>query len=310
MRHGIVVCSSCDLPSSFIKENDIHIMPVSLHFKDGEYVDVRDSTATQMFYKKYLLEKDLSAQTSSMGVERIRNWFLDELVLKYDRVLVITMTKNRSPIYENATNASFAILKGYKQKRRDAGIKGSFSLRVIDSCSLFTGEAIVAYEAARLKRENKIPFNKWRAHIEHLADRTHGFLVPNDLYYLRNVARAKGDKQISATKYFLAKAFNIKPISTSHQGETRVYDKARGFDEAVSKLLKQAEGAIKQGLLVPVVCMSFSGNPLEITQRDDYKKFIEYMEKHNIQHTMSVMSVTAGINLGPGAFALAYALAD
>ncbi len=307
MRIGIVVCSSCDLPESFIKENDIQIMPVSLKFKDGEFIDTRDPVATQTFYKKYLEEKDLEGETSSMSVKRISNWFLDELVLKYDRVLVITMTKNRSPVFENATKASFGILSGYRQKRRDAGLKGSFALRVIDSTNLFTGEAVIAYEAARLKREKIISFDKWRSYIDKIAKHTHGFLVPNDLYYLRNVARKKGDKQLTATKYFLAKTLNIKPISSANQGETKIHDKAKGFDQAVSKLLAQAKNAIDEGLLVPIICMSFSGNPKEITSRKDYQALIEYANKHNIEHTMSVMSITAGINLGPGTFSLAYA---
>ena len=309
MRIGIVVCSSCDLPESFIKENDIQIMPVSLKFKEGEFVDTRDPVATQDFYKKYLLEKDLEAETSSMSISRISNWFLDELVIKYDRVFVITMTTNRSPVFENATKASFGILSGYRQKRREAGLKGSFALRVIDSTNLFTGEAVVAYEAARLKRDN-VPFDKWRSHIDKIAKHTHGFLVPEDLYYLRNVARKKGDKSITATKYFLAKTLDIKPISTANQGMTRIHDKAKGFDQAVSKLLDQTKSAIDAGLLVPVICMSFSGDPKFITQRKDYKNLVSYAEKKGIKHTMSVMSITAGINLGPGAFALAYATID
>ena len=43
--------------------------------------------------------------------------FLDKLVLKYDRILVICIASSRSLIHENATKASFAILAGYKARR-------------------------------------------------------------------------------------------------------------------------------------------------------------------------------------------------
>ena len=310
MKIGVVICSSADLPRSYIQANDLNIMPISLHFEDGEFVDNRDAEATQEFYKKYLANKDMNGETAPFTVNQIKNWFLDELVLKYDRVLVLTMTSSRSPINENAIKASFAILRGYRQKRRDAGIKGSFSLRVIDTKSLFTGEAIIAHETVRLIKEEKLPFDKLRPRIEELTKHTYGFLVPNDLYYLRNVARKKGDKSLGLMKYMLAKSLDIKPIMCAHQGETFAHDKGKGFDETVSKLFDQAKQAVDDGLRVPVVCMSYAGDPNVITSRPDYKSFIKHAEKNDIQSTMSVMSTTAGINLGPGAFSLGYATID
>ncbi len=310
MKVGVVICSSCDLPRSYIQANDLNIMPISLQFKDSEFIDVRDPEATQEFYVNYLADKDMHGETSPFTVNQIKNWFLDELVLKYDRVLVLSLTSTRSAIFENATKASFAILRGYRQKRRDAGIKGSFSLRVIDTKSLFTGEAIIAHETIRLIKEEKLPFDKLRPRIEELTKHTYGFLVPNDLYYLRNVARKKGDKSLGMLKYMLAKGLDIKPIMCAHQGETYAFDKGKGFDDTVSKLFEQAKKAIDDGLRVPVVCMSYAGDPKVITARSDYKNFIKYAEKNNIQSTMAVTSTTAGINLGPGAFCLGYATID
>ena len=181
MKVGVVICSSADLPRSYIQANDLNIMPISLRFEDGEFVDNRDPEATQEFYKKYLANKDMHGETAPFTVNQIKNWFLDELVLKYDRVLVLTMTSSRSPINDNAIKASFAILRGYRQKRRDAGIKGSFSLRVIDTKSLFTGEAIIAHETVRLIKEEKLPFDKLGPRIEELTKHTYGFVVRNDL---------------------------------------------------------------------------------------------------------------------------------
>jgi len=310
MKVGVVICSSADLPRSYIQANDLNIMPISLQFEDSEFIDIRDPEATQEFYRNYLANKDLEANTGPYTVNQIKNWFLDELVLKYDRVLVLALTSTRSPIYDNATKASFAILRGYRQKRRDAGIKGSFSLRVIDTKSLFCGEAIIAYETVRLIKEEKLPFDKLRPRIEELTKHTYGFLVPNDLYYLRNNARRKGDKSLGAMKYLLAKSLDIKPIMCAHQGETYAHDKGKGFDETVSKLFNQAKQAIDDGLKVPVICMSYAGDPNEITSRPDYKSLIKHAEKNNIQSTMAVMSTTAGINIGPGAFCLGYATID
>jgi len=236
MKIGVVVNSSADLPRSFIEANDINIMPISLVFSDGEFIDARDPDATQEFYRKYLADKDLHAETGPYSVNQIKNWFLDELVLKYDRVLVLTLTSTRSPIYDNAVKASFAILRGYRQKRREAGVKGSFSLRVLDTKNLFCGEAIIAYEAVRLIKEEKLAFDKLRPRIEELTNHTYSYLVPNDLYFLRNNARKKGDKSLTAFKYVMAKTLDVKPIMCAHKGDSFVHDKGKGFDETVTKL--------------------------------------------------------------------------
>lgn len=310
MKVGVVICSSADLPRSFIQANDLNVMPITLQFEDREFVDVRDPEATQQFYRDYLADKDMHADTGPYTVNQIKNWFLDELVLKYDRVLVLCLTSTRSPIFDNATKASFAILRGYRQKRRDAGIKGSFSLRVIDTKSLFCGEAIIAYETVRLIREEKVAFDKLRPRIEELTKHTYGFLVPNDLYYVRNNARRKGDKSLGLMKYMVAKGLDIKPILCAHQGETFPSGKGKGFDETVTKLFSQAKKAIDDGLRVPVVCMSYAGDPNVITARADYKDFINHSEKNGIKTTMAVMSTTAGVNIGPGGFCLGYATID
>jgi len=217
---------------------------------------------------------------------------------------------SRSPIFENATKASFSILKGYREVRRKAGISGSFSLRVVDSKNLFCGEAVIAYEALRLIKKENVSFADLRSKIELLIKHTHGYLVPQDLYYLRNNARKKGDKSLPLMKYALAKSLDIKPIMTAHQGDTFPFDKARGFDVAIEKLFDHARTQVDVGLRAPVICMSYAGDPSEFKKRADYKAFIEYLDKRAVNHTMAVMSTTAGINLGPGSFALGFASED
>jgi len=244
MKVGIVVCSSADLSQDFINKNDIKIMPISLKMKGEDFVDTRDPVATKEFYVRYSNHKNLMAETAPFTVEQIRDWFLNELVIKYDRILVLTISANRSQIFANATQASFAILNGYRQKRRDAGVKGSFSLRVFDTQNFFSAEGVVAYEAARLNKEKKIPFDKWRTHLDEVSKNTHGFLVPDDLYYLKNVASRRGEKNIGGLKYLLAKTLDIKPILHGHLGDSSVFDKGKGFDDAMRKLFEHAKSVI------------------------------------------------------------------
>ncbi len=55
MRIGVVVDSACDLPKSFIEENNIVVMPIAVRVGDRVYDDRRDPRATWDFYACHLL---------------------------------------------------------------------------------------------------------------------------------------------------------------------------------------------------------------------------------------------------------------
>lgn len=61
---------------------------------------------------------------------------------------------------------------------------------------------------------------KIRERLEELALNTHGYMVPPDLYYLRNRARTKGDRSVSLFSAALGTALDIKPILHCNKGET------------------------------------------------------------------------------------------
>ncbi len=306
MRIGICIDSACDLPPSFIKEHNLEIMPINLLVGEDKeiLIDERDPEDTIAFYRRYAEEKDLEGETQPFSVEQITNLFLDKLVLNYDRVLVVSISSTRSLIFENATKASFAILSGYKQRRAKAGIEGAFALRVVDSRTLFTGEAVLVQEAVRLLKEEEIPFERLRPEIEARARHVHAYLIPNDLHYIRKAGRSRGDRSVSWLSYTLGTALDIKPIVKAYHGDTFPVKKIQGFETAVNTLFGLARTQVDKGLLSNTICMSYAGNPETIRRMTGYKLLEKHAEKHGVQLMLSVMSTTAGINVGPGAFSL------
>ena len=131
MRVGLVVDSSCDLPRAFIDEHRIEILPITIRVDDDELVDTHDEAAALSFYRDQIGEKGHRAESVAFSTEQIRELFLGRLVTQYDFVFCQTVTRSRSPIFENATKASFSILSEYHQARRDAGVDGPFALRVM-----------------------------------------------------------------------------------------------------------------------------------------------------------------------------------
>src|SRR5579859_3067663 len=100
---GIVVDAACDLPRSFLEQHGLEIMPINMHFGTMTFKDVRDPEQTMEFYRRYVAEKELEMNTTPLSVKAIKDWFLDQLVLKYDRVLVISVSSSRSSRVATAT---------------------------------------------------------------------------------------------------------------------------------------------------------------------------------------------------------------
>ena len=307
MKTGIVIDSACDLPRSYIDAHQLYILPTSLYCGLRAFIDTRVPEPTLEFYRQYAAEKNLDAETEAFSAEQITQLFLEDLVLKYDRVLVITISQTRSLIFRNTTEASFAVLKHYREKRQEAGLSGSFYLNVLDSKTLFTGEGVLVHEAVRLLEQEETSFARLHTLLEELSQHIYAYLIPADLYYVRNRAAKKEENTIGLVGYHVGNLLDIKPIIQCHRGDTQVIAKERGFERALESLLEQTQAAIDKGLAMPLVVASFAGDPRIIRQKRAFMEFELYAQNRSIEVLISIMSTTAGIHVGPGAFSLAYA---
>ena len=306
MRIGLVVDSACDLPGEYLAANDITILPITVRIGDAVQVDHRDERATLEFLHAQIAERGADAETTPFTVEQIRDLFLDRLVIDYDYVFCMTITKSRSPIFDNAMQASFAILNEYRPVRSAAGNDTPFALRVIDSQNLFAAQGILPVEAVRLRAAGEGP-PKIRARLEHLAMHTHGYLVPRDLYYIRNRARKKGDRSVSLFSAALGTALDIKPVLHANRGETGPVAKIKGFEAAAQKVFEFASRRVEAGLLTPTLCLSYGGELDEMRALPGYTLLRDTCRARNIDVYESVMSLTGMVNVGKGALVVGFA---
>ena len=306
MRIGLVVDSACDLPGEFLAANNITILPITVRIGDAVQVDHRDERATLEFLHAQIAERGADAETTPFTVEQIRDLFLGTLVIDYDYVFCMTITKSRSPIFDNAMQASFAILNDYRPVRSAAGNDTPFALRVIDSQNLFAAQGILPVEAVRLRAAGEGP-PKIRARLEHLAMHTHGYLVPRDLYYIRNRARKKGDRSVSLFSAALGTALDIKPVLHANRGETGPVAKIKGFEAAAHKVFDFAARRVETGLLTPTLCLSYGGELDEMRALPGYTHLRDTCRARNIDVYESVMSLTGMVNVGKGALVVGFA---
>lgn len=306
MRIGIVVDSACDLPRDFIQKNKITVLPITVRIGDAVLDDHRDEEATLSFLHTHVAEHGHEAETTPFSVNQIRDLFLERLVIDYDHVYCLTITKTRSPINANATQAGFAILNDYKPVRHAAGCNSPFALRVIDTQNLFAAQGVTAVEAVRM-RDAGTGVQQIRERLETLAHHTHGYMIPRDLYYLRARARNKGDRSVGLFSAALGSALDIKPILHGYRGETAPVGKLKGFDNAVKKLFEFTANRVKAGLMAPTVCISYGGELGEMHALPGYRPLREACSNNDVTVYESVMSLTGMINVGKGALVIGFA---
>ncbi|NIJ70483.1 DegV family protein [Xanthomonas sp. 60] len=306
MRIGIVVDSACDLPQDFIAQHQIVLLPITVRIGEAMLADHRDEQATLSFLHAHVAEHGAGAETIPFSVQQIRDLFLERLVIDYDHVFCMTITKTRSPIHDNALQASFAILNDYKPVRQAAGFNTPFALRVLDTQNLFAAQAVTAIEAVRL-RDSGASVQQIRERLEDLAGNVHGYMVTRDLYYMRARARHKGDRSVGLLSAALGSALDIKPVLHGYQGTTGPVAKIKGFDNAVTKLFGVVGQRVRAGLMTPSVCVSYGGELDELRALPGYAAMKSVCAEHGVTVYETVMSLTGMVNVGKGAVTVGFA---
>ena len=306
MRIGLVVDSTCDLPGSYIERNHIELLPITVKIGDASFADHRNEQATLEFLHSHIAERGAEAESVPFTVAQIHDLFLRKLVIDYDYVFCLTITRTRSQIHDNAVQASFAILNDYKPIRTQAGHQSPFSLRVIDTQNLFAAQGITAVEAIRLIQAGE-GVAKIRARLENLAINTHGYMVPRDLMYLRAQARQRGDRSVSLFSAAMGSALDIKPILYCNRGDTRPVAKIRGFEPAAKRSFEYICERVRHGLLTPTVCLSYGGPLEEMRLLPGYQGVVDTCREHGVELYETVMSVTAMTRVGKGSLTYGFA---
>jgi len=305
----LIVDAACDLPKDFLDKRGIHLLPISIKVDDKIYTDDKDSNRLQAFYRQNLLTLSHEAESAPYSSEQIHQIFMREIVPHVDFGLVQTVSKKRSAIHAHCVEAQRLIQRSCRGPKARGEINRMFSMRVMNSGTLFTGQGVLAAFTSDL-----IAANKSRHDILRLAEafkrKIYGFVIPPDVAYIRDRARKRGETSLSALGAFVAKSFSIKPIIQAKNDETMPIAKVRGFDQAVNRLFAYGINRIKIGLLSPYVVVSIAGDEADLKRFDGFLELKAVAKLHQVELITCVMGLTSGLNVGPGAISLALAAED
>jgi fatty acid-binding protein DegV len=209
-------------------------------------------------------------------------------------------------MFQRATEASYAILQDYRERREERARGGSFALRVLDSRTVCAGEAILVCRALQLLAAGTLGFEKMRRTLRDETGRISCLLVPGDPWYLRRRGLAGNGPSLSRSDYALACISDLKPVLELVGGRRRIITRPRGFRAACSAAFARAGEAIGRGLGTPSLALSFGGDPRVVREMPAYRELESRAAMARIAMHLSVMSATMATRTGPGSLSVAW----
>ncbi|MFD1218195.1 DegV family protein [Microbulbifer celer] len=291
----LVVDSGCDLPDEILRKYAIPVLPLSVSLGNDTFGDQRNPAQMAHFYSLSLADRSHQISSGPASVEAIQDVVQKLLDQGADDIVIQTINGNNSPTHANA--------------RLVAQLLGSDSAKVhaVDSHTLFAGQGLLALYTLSLIQRG-LTGEQIQSRAEEFGRKVVGYAAIKDVFYLRERGRQKNEKSVSWLKAAMARSLDLHPIlSMDYQGSS-VVDTVREYGNCSQRLFELATTAILEGKLqMPAVVVSIAGHVDQLEKVSGFETFIEVAKQNQVKVFRSVMSLSGGINLGPGTVSLAFA---
>lgn len=215
---ALITDSASDVPSDFIKEYDINVLPFRILYKDREYRDGVDITPEEI-YKNLAIE---APKTSLPYMDDMEKLFQNLENEGYNKAIAITLSSGLSGIY----NAVKIVAENHP----------NIDTFIWDSKSISIGEGVAVIECGKLIKKGKT-FQEIKDYIPTILQKTNLYFVVGTLEYLKKGGR------IGKVAGTIAELLDIKPIISpdKNDGKYFTYAKIRGRKKSINKMFEIAE---------------------------------------------------------------------
>jgi DegV family protein with EDD domain len=216
----IVTDSTAYLPESVVRENDLRVVPLCVHFGDKAYKEGVE-LSNEEFYAR-LKEAPVLPTTSQPSAGEFHEVF-SKLVADGHEIVTLTISSRLSGTWNSAMAA--------REMMPDAKIS------IIDSLSTSVGLQLMI-EAALAAREAGASREEIVERIEDIKKRMHVLFVVDTLEYL-----AKGGR-IGNAKAFLGTLLKVKPILVLKDGAIEPLEQVRSKRKAQARMVDLVEACM------------------------------------------------------------------
>ena len=291
----LVVDSGCDLPDEFLRKYRVPVLPHSVSVGKDVFGDQRNPAQMNHFYTRSLVDRSRVVNSGPAGEQEIEQVLAKLIQQGHKDIVVQTINAANSPTYANAQAVAKKLGGDAKQ------------IHTVDSHTLFSGQGLLALYTLSLIQKG-LSGAQIKSRAEEFGRKIVGYAAIQDVYYLRERGRQKNEKSVSWLKAFMARSLSLHPIvAMTYQGST-VADTVKTYDGCTQRLFELAMEKIQgDSLLMPAIVVSVAGPLSSLEKVPGFKALEKVAAEHKVKIYRSVMSLSGGINLGPGTVALALA---
>ncbi len=277
--------SCADLPQSLMEKYQIHMVPLTLHVGQNQYVDKLTITPAQ-FYD--ILRSSPDYPTSSQpGKKEFLNKYL-YLTSHYDSVISLNLSDKLSGTFNNSKSAAHAI--SYQTGK---------PINVFNSKTLSGTQGLILLRMAKAL-ENGMSYDDLIKNTEKWIDKTQLYVNVKTLKYF-----IKGGR-VSPLKGFISNLLNVKPIvSVDKEGKACVFTKSFSRNGSINKTLN----LLKKHALnsnIHSYCVLYANKEEEVTAIK-YAQQIESVFGKKPEYIMPISPVI-GVSAGIGTIGVALLL--
>lgn len=216
----IIVDSACDLPLSYLEENQVEILPLFVIMEDKEYVDMYEITNEKIYD---FIKEGKHPRTSQVSLEKFYTCF-HHLAIQNESSIYIALSSELSGTYQTAMIAYNQIKEQFPD----------WDLRIIDSQNASLGIALMVREAVEML-ENGFSLDEIEQRVRFMVDHTVSLFTVQDLNYL-----AEGGR-LSKSGAFLGSLLNIHPLLQVVDGKLIPQEKFRGRKRVLNRMYERLE---------------------------------------------------------------------
>ena len=270
---ALVTDSTCDLPKSVVKDKNITVIPLNVHFGQETFLDGIDLQSNEFFEK--LSTSEIHPQTSQPSVGRFVETYND-LLKKHDSILSLHISSKLSATYNSALQAQKEI--------------GNEKIKVIDSMNGTLGLGAIVHHIADLNQKGESFENLVKEAEKIIPNAIFMGLVPT-LEYL-----AKGGR-IGKARAFMGSLLKIKPILSAVDGEIQSVGKARTLIKGMDFIVDEMKNRKISKLFIVHANHEERANLL----KEKTKGLIDPKDV-----IIAEFGPVVGTHLGPGAFGVGF----
>ncbi|WLD57341.1 DegV family protein [Salinispirillum sp. LH 10-3-1] len=297
---AVVVDSVCALPPQFMRDFHIHHVPITININGSQFPDPCDDRVALEHFESGVLTRKNQVSTEAPSVETFQRLLWQLIDEGYQYIWIQTVNRMQGLTYDHANEAAASVTRRMTAQRKAV-------IRVMDSRTVFAGQALLAAETVRRMQTNEDPV-AMRRELDKLSNNVHTYVVPRSPLVALERSKTRGERGVKWSQALVANTLGIHPILCVVNDGSHQADKIRGFEKAAQAVFGHVSTLVSEGrLLAPIVTANYSGKLEELRSLKGFAELKAACAREGVQFISNVASLSGGIYGSVGSLMVAAA---